>query len=95
MRVPSPLSCHGTVALLLVVALGFLALAVFSPLHQHRPDGSCTLNGFEYVVQAEAQAGVAELELALLAWRETPEQLLSRSLEAPAARLLRGPPSLL
>lgn len=81
------------VALLMASALCFLALALFSPLHQHRADGSCSLNGFEYIVQAESHAAIPTLSLSFVSWCDTPDLLLSRSLATPHSSFLRGPPA--
>ncbi|MCW5962769.1 MAG: hypothetical protein KIT83_01920 [Bryobacterales bacterium] len=80
-------------ALLMAAVLCFLAIALFSPLHQHRADGSCSLNGFEYIVQAESQAAIPALSLSTVSWCDAPELLLSRSLAAPPSSFLRGPPA--
>ena len=45
---------HQWFALVLLVVLGFLAVAQFTPLHQHSWDGSCSLNGFDDVVLSQA-----------------------------------------
>ncbi|MCU0229134.1 MAG: hypothetical protein MUF01_16000 [Bryobacterales bacterium] len=94
MRAQSPFSGRSCLALLLVAVLGFLAIALFSPLHQHSADGSCSLNGIEFVVQAECHAGVPATALSPLAWREPPTFPIFRSTEKPSSLLLRGPPTL-
>lgn len=78
----------------MALVLLFLAVAVFSPLHQHAADGSCTLNGFEFIVQAEHQSVLPQWTLTQLCWHRPPHLLLTVSRSAPACPLLRGPPAL-
>lgn len=84
---------HRILAMVVVVALGFLALAAFSPLHKHDAAGRCSLNNFEHMAQGEAESTTPSLEICQIAWADH---------EAPAAippgisssfTQLRGPPA--
>jgi hypothetical protein len=84
---------HRCLAMLLAVALGFLALAVFSPLHKHDAAGRCSLNNFEHITQEETQASSPSLELCHIAWTERgPAAETLRPASLPSA-LFRGPPA--
>jgi hypothetical protein len=82
-------------AVILLGALAFLALAMFSPLHQHASDGSCSLNDFEQVVVGHAEYVIPALQLSLLAWHEPIIHERPATRFSDATLFQRGPPPVL
>ena len=80
-------------AYLLLAALGFLALAIFSPLHQHEANGRWSLHDFEHILIGETEMASPCLELSLLAWTELPSQLAADGTQPETTLFLRGPPA--
>jgi hypothetical protein len=81
------------IALVLLGVLAFLALALFSPLHQHESNGHCTFNDFEQVVASQAENVAPSLELTILAWQEHEVHERSATRFLSATLFQRGPPT--
>ncbi|MDZ7639039.1 MAG: hypothetical protein U5J83_12465 [Bryobacterales bacterium] len=79
-------------ALLMVAAVAFLALAVYSPLHKHDANGRCSLNSFEHVMQGETEAAPPNLALCQLEWKNAPGSVALAGVVGDATPYLRGPP---
>lgn len=80
-------------ALALLGVLAFLAIAQFTPLHQHSWDGSCSLNGFDDVVLSSAVLPLLLFQLAGFAFLPPVLQGTATLRGAETRVRLRGPPA--